>query len=369
MPRLSENRFLADLYTKDPVQAAFLQSICDGLDKIATDTGTAIEGDGQPPAPVNAITVKTSGELVHATLSHGASVNRVINYFLEADTNPSFTQPHVMDLGASRTHIFSLPSLNDAGNTQGWYLRAYAQYPGSPPSNPTVLGGLTNPTPLNLSGNSKLTPLASTGSGTASSTGQQGGSGRGRQRVSTPKVIRVGRSQASNTKVSAPSVNPAQAYNLDQIADGTTYTRVLAGPSAGLNTGTAVTSTGNLMLKNINDNPGSTSGPTTSSTTYAVIPEMTQTLTFHGNPVLLLFTMSFSQAAGNGAFAIFKDGVQLSQDYSIGTANATLLVAISYIDTPTAASHTYDIRWKVAVNTYTFTAVGTARRFQILELG
>lgn len=197
MRKFSENRFLADMYAKDPVQANFFQDIIDAIDNVAKTAGVAMNGDLTPPPPVNAINVKASGELIHATISHAAAVNRSINYFLEADTSPSFTQPHVMDLGASRTHIFHLPSLNDSGNQQPWYLRAYAQYPGSKPSTPTVLGGLANPTPVMLLGSTKLSPLPPTGSGTASTTGQQGGAGKGRQRTATPKVIRVGKSQVS----------------------------------------------------------------------------------------------------------------------------------------------------------------------------
>lgn len=209
MKKLSEDRFLADLFTKDAVQANFLQRIVDAVNNVAKGAGVAVSGEHPAPPPVNAITVKANGEMVHATLTHNAEVNRAINYFIEADTNKSFTQPHVMDIGSSRTHVFHLPALNDSGAQQPWYLRAYAQYPGSKPSTPTVLGGLTNPTPVPLVGSTKLTLLPSTGSGTGSSTGQQGAAGRGKQRVSTPKAVRIGKSQASSAPVTPPVVSAA----------------------------------------------------------------------------------------------------------------------------------------------------------------
>ena len=192
------------------MQANFLARIIEGLNNVAKGSGVAITGDLAAPPPVNAITVKASGEQIHATLSHGAEVNRNINYFLEADTNPSFTQPHTMDLGVSRSHIFNLPTFDDNGVPNKWYLRTYCQYPGSPPSKPTVLGGLSNPTAITLHGLTKLSLLPPTGSGTASTTGQQGGAGRGKQRISTPKVVRLGKKQASNTPVKALQALPAQ---------------------------------------------------------------------------------------------------------------------------------------------------------------
>lgn len=142
---------------------------------------------------------------------------------------------------------------------------------------------------------------------------------------------------------------------------------------------------GNLQLKNIGDAVGTTVGPSTTSTTYAVLAEMTQTLTFAGNKVLLIFTTSLNLQSNttdtNPAIAIFKDGVQLSQDYlmSGGHTGASTSVAfwefpfaVSFIDHPSAGSHTYDIRWKLNSSpspSGTLFQLGTNRRFQITELG
>ena len=255
---LNDNRFLADLFTKDSVQASFLQEIVRSINNVARGAGVAVSGDNLAPPPVNAITIKASGEQIHAVLSHSAQVTRSINYFLEADTSEGFTQPHVMDIGASRSHVFMLPTLNDSGAIQPWYLRAYAQYPGSPPSKPTVYGGLTGPTAITLQGTTKMTLLPSTGSGTASSTGQQGGAGRGRQRVSTPKVVRIGKSQASQTPVVAASIASA-VHLLAAVASASQSTSLAQnGTSTAINVGNGTFYLGDLTINTFagSVNPG-----------------------------------------------------------------------------------------------------------------
>jgi len=207
----------------------------------------------------------------------------------------------------------------------------------------------------------------------------------------------------------APAVDFSRGYtnkHLDNIPDGSTYARPLSsrvssgkplidfGEAIHLNKsldnvpdGTraawasttqknaAVDANGNLLLKNISNGIGTTSGPTTSSTTYAVVPEMTQTITTKGNKVLLTFSTSLTLAEINdvGIFGFFRDGVQISQDYVIGTAavggSHAEIVALTYIDSPSAASHTFDVRWKVSNASELLTASGTARTFQVVELG
>jgi hypothetical protein len=64
-------------------------------------------------------------------------------------------------------------------NPQVWYFRAYSQYPGSHPG-PKVLFGGNNATSVNPGGTQAMTLLPSTGSGTAQNSGQEGGSGFGK---------------------------------------------------------------------------------------------------------------------------------------------------------------------------------------------
>lgn len=132
---------------------------------------------------------------------------------------------------------------------------------------------------------------------------------------------------------------------------------------------------------------GSTNNPTTTSTTYVVIPEMTVTATFKGNKVIIVFTGSFgittvsTTLVTTGEFAIFKDGVQLTPspgyfitngaDVSTSVPNTGLNIpmSISFLDQPSAASHTYDVRWAIFNGPGTLSGVGTARSLQVVELG
>jgi hypothetical protein len=124
-----------------------------------------------PPA-VSGINVTAANGYFTITLTDNGPVQRGVNYFVEYATDPNFAQPVVLDLGASRTEVRNL------GN-QTLYWRAYSQYPNSDPNAPVVFGGST---PTGVAGGGAAAPpaVSSTGSGTASTTGQQGGSGMGK---------------------------------------------------------------------------------------------------------------------------------------------------------------------------------------------
>jgi len=124
----------------------------------------------------------------------------------------------------------------------------------------------------------------------------------------------------------------------------------------------------------------STTSPSTASSSFSVIAEMTSTITTKGNPILLVFIGSFVNLSGSAAvvlnLAIFKDGVQLSPTFFAG-AQANSLAAVgdftcgvSYIDRPAAGSHTYDVRWaQTQSGGASVGNVQLARSFQIVELG
>jgi len=143
----------------------------------------------------------------------------------------------------------------------------------------------------------------------------------------------------------------------------------------------AVDASGNLLIKNTFGISGSTAGPTTSSTTYTVIPEITTTITTKGNKVLIVFTGTFTNNGSSGVtgvsnyLAVFRDGVQVTPDFLISNFSATFnnhfSFPITYIDAPSAASHTYDIRWKVgsATGVEVLGCILTSRTLQIVELG
>ena len=150
------------------------------INQLGSAQGVAPVGETSPPSSPQAVSVATAGEIMHVSISDNQPVSRNVRYFTEVANNPAFSQPIVIDHGASRTsHPFPLPTMDGSGNKQNWYVRSYSQYQGSQPSKPVVYGG-TQPIAVNMTGSTQLSLLSSTGSGTADNNGQQGGSGLGK---------------------------------------------------------------------------------------------------------------------------------------------------------------------------------------------
>lgn len=132
---------------------------------------------------------------------------------------------------------------------------------------------------------------------------------------------------------------------------------------------TPVDASGNVILKNVAQAPGTTSGGTSSSTSYSVIPDMSVTVTTKGNRVLIAFSgICTGDVNHMFFFALFKDGTQLTPDYQFG-ANSTFTAALTWLDSPTAASHTYDMRYKTGNASFPVGVSGTSRALQLVELG
>lgn len=188
--RLEGGRELTNITQKDAYAGSLFQRIIDTVNQLATNAGVGAVGLLPHPAPIDAIniqgtqdgdTITCPSEILHFTLTHNQEVQKGVHYFSELDTDPNFSAPHVIHHGTSRTAPFqTLPSMDNEGNPQTYYLRSYAQYPGSDPSPITVLGGKTGATKIRMTGTSQTTLLSSKGSGTASPTGQQGGHGFGK---------------------------------------------------------------------------------------------------------------------------------------------------------------------------------------------
>lgn len=177
---LTGGRALTKWIQRNPTEGALLQRIITGVNTLAENTASSAVGRLSPPPPVNAINVKVSGEYAHVTLAHSGDIQQGVHYFVEAANNANFIGARPIHFGTSRTRDpIHLAANNDAGNPQNWYLRAYAQYPGSDPSEPVAYGG-TQPTAITTTGTTALTWNPSTGSGTASGNGQQAGWGFGK---------------------------------------------------------------------------------------------------------------------------------------------------------------------------------------------
>jgi hypothetical protein len=170
---------LVEIQNENPSLGRLLQRTVSAINRLASNAGVSPVGQLPIPPTIGAINVKASGETVHVTVDDASEATTNREWFIEHATEPNFIAPHVVHLKSSRGAFLNLPSKTDAGTAQGWYFRGYSQDPGSPPSAPVYFGGLS-PTKVTLSGSTQLTPLASTGSGTASPLGTQGGWGRGK---------------------------------------------------------------------------------------------------------------------------------------------------------------------------------------------
>lgn len=174
-----------------PYLGTLLRRMITSLNSVAENSAVAAVGKKAPPHPIDSVNISgaytastnslaVNGEILHLTLTHNQAVDKGIKYFTEVDTSPNFPQPHVFEHGSSRSLFVNLPTKDVNNNTQTYYARSYAQYPGSDPTKPTVYGGLSGATAITMSGSSQVSLLPSTGSGTASTSGQQGGSGLGK---------------------------------------------------------------------------------------------------------------------------------------------------------------------------------------------
>lgn len=179
---------LTKLTQQDFNNGNLLQRIIDAVNSLATNLGGVAVGKSIPPPPVDSIQVQGTqsgntltcpSEILHWVLTHNQSVQKGVRYFSEIGTDPNFNQPHIVDHGTSRSGFLTVPTNNSKGVAQTYYLRSYPQYPGSDPNVPTVFGGLAGATQIKMTGTSNMDLLPSTGSGTASGLGTQGGKGLG----------------------------------------------------------------------------------------------------------------------------------------------------------------------------------------------
>jgi hypothetical protein len=186
---LDIDNFITELSVEAPRLALMMRKVVTAVNQTAGVLGIDSTSHASPPDPPQGINVKAANGLAHVTITDNSQRGRSLNYFLEHDTNPAFPAPHVVQLVASRGAFLSLPAKDDGGNAQHWYFRAYSMNPGSAQrSAHVVFGGFATPTAVNVGGSTSLTPLPSTGAGTASTTGQQGGQGFGSAQFAQPET-------------------------------------------------------------------------------------------------------------------------------------------------------------------------------------
>ena len=163
-----------------------LQKLQDGANQLGENLGADPTQTVPAPPPIQGLTVKTDGSgNVHAVINDSSDIQRGIHYFLEVQQLPTsapltFSQPHVVQLGASRSMLPTpLPAQDDNGNPVHYIFQGYSQYPGGLPGPKVRFGGIT-PTPVLPGGTGRATLLPSTGSGTALNSGEQSGYGLGK---------------------------------------------------------------------------------------------------------------------------------------------------------------------------------------------
>jgi hypothetical protein len=172
-------RFVSKIRQDNPALGLALDELQTGINGMAKNLNVDATGKLPAPPPIGNVAVKANNGLVHIVLTHDQPIQKGIQYLVEADTNPSFPQPHQIDMGSSRSHFTRLPALDDGGTPHTWYFRAQAQYHGSDPTEPVNFGSKFAPTGVSVGGTDRLTPIPSTGSGTSSGTGLQGGKALG----------------------------------------------------------------------------------------------------------------------------------------------------------------------------------------------
>jgi hypothetical protein len=95
--------------------------------------------------------------------------------------------------------------------------------------------------------------------------------------------------------------------------------------------------------------------PSTTSTTFVAVTGMLSRIECSGVPMLITLA---AQAVTTGSVAIctlgaFVDGSMVDSFYAqTAVTNGSIPIARSFLYTPTAGSHTFDLQWKVSVNTW-----------------
>lgn len=180
---LDSSQFLKLIKNKDPHLGMFLETWFDQVNTALHHVGVDMKGKREPPPPLAGLTVAAGSDHVHVTINDPSQVNKNVQYIAEYSVNdPTFSQPHQVDLGCTRGKVLALPAKNGAGATQNYYFRAYSQYFGSDPQpagKHAYFGARGAPTAVTLTGTSTLTLLPSPGSGTGRADGTQGGVGLG----------------------------------------------------------------------------------------------------------------------------------------------------------------------------------------------
>lgn len=180
---MNGNDLLAQIENENPKLGQYLRRyVNSSIQTVAQNAAVSASSQIAAPQPIQSLNVAVSGEIVHVSHVDSSPLQKGVNYFTEIGVNdPNFRQPIVYHHGTSRTPPpFSLPTKDASGNAISYYMRGYSQYPGSLPSAPVIANGGAA---ITLGGTTEMNLLPSAGSGTASASGTQAGSGFGKSQV------------------------------------------------------------------------------------------------------------------------------------------------------------------------------------------
>lgn len=145
--------FLKSVRSGEPIPDGFGARLFEALRAIGAQSAnteqqsnTNPQGQPLPPPSPNGINVAAKDGHHTVTISdQNPGVKRGVNYWLERDTSPNFSNPHIIDLGQSRNHSEFL------GNGT-YYWRGYSSYGSSPASKPVYHGSEVQPQAVNAGG-------------------------------------------------------------------------------------------------------------------------------------------------------------------------------------------------------------------------
>lgn len=158
------------LRSRDPRLGETLEQLQNHINRLGLAAG--VDGTGLLPAPARIGAVSVTGQNGHFSVAimDKSPVTRAINYFIEHDTDPNFTNPTVIHNGTSRNANIFL------GNAI-LHFRAYSMYQGSTNASEPVTFG-TPAVPVN-GGGAVGAPAFQTSQGSGTASGEQGGQGFG----------------------------------------------------------------------------------------------------------------------------------------------------------------------------------------------
>ena len=123
-------------------------------------TNVNAQGQPQPPPQVNGLNVQGQNGHFSVAITDNNPIYRGIQYYVEHDTSPNFSNPTTVHIGDSRNANLFLGS-----GTRYW--RAYSAYASSAPSAPVYHGSSVNPTAVDAGGSiGGPASIPSQGSGT-----------------------------------------------------------------------------------------------------------------------------------------------------------------------------------------------------------